>query len=72
MVVGKGGFVTEASALVLSFVGVTTRVEGLLRAGWLLGGLGALGLIASNEWVEPRDAERDESSPPQVERPRGL
>jgi hypothetical protein len=52
MLVGKGGFVTEASALVLSFVGVTTRVEGLLRAGWLLGGLAALGLVASNEWVE--------------------
>jgi hypothetical protein len=49
MRVGNAGFVTEASALVLSFVGVTTRIEGLLRTGWLLGGLAAIGLLASSE-----------------------
>src|SRR4051794_16443066 len=37
MLVGNAGFVTEASTLVLSFVGVTTRAEGLLRGGWLVG-----------------------------------
>jgi hypothetical protein len=52
MLVGRGGFVTEASTLVLSFVGITTRAEGLLRGGWLAGGLLALWLVARSEWIE--------------------
>lgn len=52
MLVGNAGFVTEASTLVLSFVGVTTRAEVLLRGGWLAGGLLALGLVARSEWIE--------------------
>jgi hypothetical protein len=52
MLVGNAGFVTEASTLVLSFVGVTTRHEGLLRGGWLLGGFLALWLVARSEWIE--------------------
>lgn len=54
MIVGNAGFVTEASTLILSFVGVTTRAEGLIRGGWLLGGLLALWLVARSEWVEHR------------------
>src|ERR1700759_5495767 len=46
MIGGNAGFVPEASTLILSFVGVTTRAEGLIRAGWLLGGLLALWLVA--------------------------
>jgi hypothetical protein len=52
MLVGNAGFVTEAATLVLSFVGVTTRAEGLLRGGWIVGGLLALGLVARSEWIE--------------------
>jgi hypothetical protein len=52
MLVGKGGFVTEAAALVPSFVGVTTQAEGLLRGGWLVGGRLALGLVARSAWIE--------------------
>jgi hypothetical protein len=52
MLVGNAGFVTEASTLVLSFVGVNTRAEGLLRVGWLSGGFLALWLVARSEWIE--------------------
>jgi hypothetical protein len=54
MILGKAGFVMESSTLLLSFVGVTERAEGLLRGGWLLGGLGALWLVARSEWIEHR------------------
>ena len=46
ILIGNAGFVTEASTLVLSFVGITTRAEGLIRGGWLVGGLLALWLVA--------------------------
>ena len=52
MLIGNAGFVTEASTLVLSFVGITTRAEGLIRGGWLMGGLLALWLVARSRWIE--------------------
>jgi hypothetical protein len=52
MLVGNAGFVTEASTLVLSFAGVTTRFEGLLRGGWLAGGILTFWLVARSEWIE--------------------
>ncbi|WP_165252801.1 TrkA C-terminal domain-containing protein [Paludisphaera soli] len=54
MIVGNVGAVSGASTLILSFVGVTTRAEGLWRAGWLLTGLAALVLVARSKWVERR------------------
>ncbi len=52
MLIGNAGIVAEASTLVLSFVGVTTRGEGLLRGAWLVGGLVGLWLVARGAWVE--------------------
>jgi TrkA-C domain len=52
MLIGNAGIVTEASTLVLSFVGVTTHVEGLLRGAWLVGGLVGLWLVARSAWIE--------------------
>ena len=52
MLIGNAGFITEGSTLVLSFVGITTRAEGLIRASWLMGGLLALWLVARSKWIE--------------------
>lgn len=52
MVVGNVGFVTQASTLILSFVGVSTRGESLEPALLLLAGLFSLGLIARSRWIE--------------------
>ncbi len=52
MLIGNAGVVTEGSTLVLSFVGVTTRAEGLIRAAWLVGGLLALWMVARSKWIE--------------------
>jgi TrkA-C domain len=52
MMVGNVGLVTAASSLILSFVGVTTRAEGLVRGGWLLAGLAAIWLVARSKWIE--------------------
>lgn len=52
MLIGNAGIVTEASTLVLSFVGVTTQIEGLLRGAWLVGGLVGIWLVARSAWIE--------------------
>ena len=52
MLIGNAGVVTEGSTLVLSFVGVTTRAEGLIREAWLAGGLLALWMVARSKWIE--------------------
>ncbi len=52
MLIGNAGVATEGSTLVLSFVGVTTRAEGLIRGAWLVRGLTAPWLVARSQWIE--------------------
>jgi TrkA-C domain len=53
MLMGMRSFevITGVSTLVLTFIGTTNSSEGAVRAFWLCVGLVALGLAASNRWV---------------------
>lgn len=52
MIVRSAGLVTGVSSLILSFVNVSDRNEGLERAGLLLAGVIGLWLVARSKWFD--------------------
>jgi hypothetical protein len=54
MLLQSAGLVTATSSLILSFVDVSAREQGLERLAWLLAGITLLWLAASSRWVDHR------------------
>jgi hypothetical protein len=52
MILRNAGIVTAVSSLILSFVNTLQSEEGLMRLGWLLGGIIVLWLLSISPWVD--------------------